>query len=80
MVLFEDIKKKNDRKRQSAATVLSYQLTMELVISKSLSSSSSLPSLKVEAVLVRVNGVPVGETDVDSDIGVSDCGCGVTTL
>lgn len=51
---------------------------MELVISESL--SSSLPQLKVELEEARVNGVPVGETDVDSDIGVSDCGCGVPTL
>ena len=68
-------------KRQPTATVLSYQLTMELVTSESI--SSSLPPLKVEledAVLVRVNGVPVGETDVDSDTGVSDCGYGVTAL
>ena len=40
---------------------------MELVISESL-SSSSLPSLKVEAVLVLVNGVPVGETDMSDDV------------
>ena len=42
-----------------------------------------LSSLQVEleeAVLVLVKGVPVGENDVELDMGVSDSGLGVTAL
>ena len=54
-----------------------YQLTTELAKSEKL---SSLQVELEEAVLVLVKGVPVGETDVESDMGVSDCGFGMTAL